>query len=173
MFRFWGWHHPTKHEDFQRRYGLAWLVSISSEIMASCVCPKSNRNENMQSIIFLLFYMGRKLISYPTERHRLKEFENRVLRSLHYLDQWEKTIHKRSFITFIFLQILPGWRNWRWWDLWGMQHRQERCIIHTDFWSKYLQRRNHSEDIGVGMTVILRWIFRQWYIQDVDWDHLA
>jgi hypothetical protein len=40
--------------------------------------------------------MGGNLVSYPKGRHRLKSFENRVLRRLQYLDPRGKKVTQQS-----------------------------------------------------------------------------
>jgi len=33
--------------------------------------------------------------------------------------------------------------------------------IHEKFWSQYLKEREHSEDLGVDVKMILRWILNK------------
>ena len=42
------------------------------------------------------------------------------------------------------------------WHLWG------RGEVHTWFWWGNLKERDHLEDSGVDVSIILRWIFRKW-----------
>ena len=44
--------------------------------------------------------------------------------------------------------------------------------MHTGFWCGKLREREHLEDLCVGGTVILKWVFRKWY-GGMDWIDLA
>jgi hypothetical protein len=48
--------------------------------------------------------------------------------------------------------------------------RGEAC---TGFWWGNLRKRDHLEDPGVDGRIILRWIFRKWDVEGVDWIELA
>jgi len=45
--------------------------------------------------------------------------------------------------------------------------------VHTGFWWGNLKERDHLEDQGVDMRIILRWIFRKWDGGGMDWIDLA
>jgi len=48
--------------------------------------------------------------------------------------------------------------------------RVEAC---TGFWWSNPRKRDHLEDRGVDGRIVLRWIFRKWYVGGVDWIELA
>jgi hypothetical protein len=45
--------------------------------------------------------------------------------------------------------------------------------VYTGFWLGNLRERYHLEDPGVNGRIILRWIFRNWDVGDMDWNYLA
>jgi len=51
--------------------------------------------------------------------------------------------------------------------LWG------RGEVHTGFLWENLRERDHLEDPGIDGRIILRWIFRQWDREYMDWTDLA
>jgi len=45
--------------------------------------------------------------------------------------------------------------------------------VHTGFLWGNLRERDHLEDPGIDGRIILRWIFRQWDREYMDWTDLA
>jgi len=45
--------------------------------------------------------------------------------------------------------------------------------VRTGFWWGDLRERDHSHDPGVNGMMILRWIYRKWYVGGVDWIEVA
>ena len=45
--------------------------------------------------------------------------------------------------------------------------------MYTGFWWGNLRERDHLEDPDVDGRIILRWIFRKWYVGGMDWIELA
>jgi hypothetical protein len=41
--------------------------------------------------------------------------------------------------------------------------------MHTGFWWGNLRERDHLEDPGIDGRIILRWIFRKWDGEGMDW----
>jgi len=39
-----------------------------------------------------------------------------------------------------------------------------RCEVYTGFWWGNLRERDNLEDPGLDGRIILRWIFRKWYV---------
>ena len=48
----------------------------------------------------------------------------------------------------------------------------ERREVHTGCWWGNLRDRDHLEDPGVDVRIILKWIFRKG-MRDMDWIYLA
>jgi hypothetical protein len=48
-----------------------------------------------------------------------------------------------------------------------------RGEIYTGFWWGTLRERDHLEDSGVGVRIILKWIFRKWDVGGMDWIELV
>jgi len=45
--------------------------------------------------------------------------------------------------------------------------------VYTGFWWGNLRERDHLGDPGVDGRIILRWIFRKWAVEGMDWIELA
>ena len=45
--------------------------------------------------------------------------------------------------------------------------------MYTGFWLENLRERDHLGDPGVDGRIILKWIFRNWYVKGIDWIELA
>jgi hypothetical protein len=43
-----------------------------------------------------------------------------------------------------------------------MWHVRETGEVHTAFWRGDLRERDHLEDLGVDVRIILNWIFKKW-----------
>jgi len=48
-----------------------------------------------------------------------------------------------------------------------------RGEVLTGFWWGKLRERDHLEDPGIGGRIILRWIFRKWNGEGIEWIDLA
>jgi hypothetical protein len=53
-----------------------------------------------------------------------------------------------------------------------MWHVWETGEVHTGFWWGDLRERDHLEDLGVDVRIILKWIFKKWD-RGIDWIDLA
>jgi len=43
-----------------------------------------------------------------------------------------------------------------------MWHGRGRGEVHRRFWWGNVRKRDHLEDMGVDMRIILKWIFKKW-----------
>jgi hypothetical protein len=90
------------------------------------------------------------------EEHRLRVFENRVLRRIfgpkrdELTGGWRKLHHEELrnlyFSPNIIGMIKPKRMRW-------VGH-----VVHTKFWLESLKRRDHMEDLGIDWRIILKWI---------------
>jgi hypothetical protein len=48
-----------------------------------------------------------------------------------------------------------------------------RGEAYTGFWWGNLRERDHLENPGIDRRIILRWIFRKWGCEGLDWIELA
>jgi hypothetical protein len=95
------------------------------------------------------------------EEHKLRVFENRVLREILVPEKGEdgswKNCIMMSFIACIFHLLSLGWLNQGkcggrdMWQAWG---RREEF---TGFWLEGPKARHHWEDLGVGGRITLSW----------------
>ena len=58
-------------------------------------------------------------------------------------------------------QILFGWSSQEEWDGQGLWHAWGRRQMPTRFWLRSLGERYNSEDTGVDLRMILKWIFQK------------
>jgi hypothetical protein len=48
-----------------------------------------------------------------------------------------------------------------------------RGEVHTGFWWEDLREGDHLEDPGIDGRIILKWIFKKWDDEGMDWIDLA
>jgi hypothetical protein len=55
----------------------------------------------------------------------------------------------------------------------GLNAVARKRNTHTKFWLGKLQGKDHSQDLGAYVKVILEWFFDKTVGEDVEWIHLA
>ena len=101
------------------------------------------------------------------EEHRLRVFENRVLRRIFGLrrdgvtGEWRK-LHNEElndlYCSPNIVRVIKS-RRMKWAGYWHVWRRGEVC---TRFWLGNRRERDHWGDQDVDVRIILRWIFRKW-----------
>jgi len=101
------------------------------------------------------------------EEHRLRMFENRVLRRIfgskrdEVIGEWRKLHYEELndlYCSSSIVQVIKSRRmSWV-----GHVARMEREDAYTGFWWGNLREPGHLEDPRVDGRIILRWIFRKW-----------
>jgi hypothetical protein len=103
------------------------------------------------------------------EKHRLRVFENRVLRKIfgpkrdNVTEAWRRLHEQQLYGLCSSSNIIWGikYRRMRWAG--RVTHgRQERCI--KGFCLGDLRESDHFEDIGIDGSVILQWNFKKWNV---------
>jgi hypothetical protein len=101
------------------------------------------------------------------EEHRLRVFENSVLRRIFGPKREEdgswRTLHNDAFHSLYsspnIVTVIKS-RRMRWggdmWHAWG------RGEVFTGFWLGDPRAKDHSEDLGIGGRIILRWTLGRW-----------
>ena len=100
---------------------------------------------------------------------RLRVFENRVLRGIfgpkrdEVTGEWRRLhneeLNDLNSSPYIFRGIKSRRMKWA-----GHVARMGRGEAYTGFWWGYLGDRDHLEDPDVDGRIILRWIFRKWFV---------
>jgi len=103
------------------------------------------------------------------EVRRLKVFENRVLRRIFGPNrneikiEWRKLHNEELNDLYSSPNIVRVIKSRRM-RLAGHVAGMGRGESHTGLWWRHLSERDHLEDSGVDGRIILRWIFRKWYV---------
>ena len=118
--------------------------------------------------LFFFFFYGCETWSVTLgEKHRLRVFENRVLRRIfgpsrdEVTGEWRK-LHNEElndlYSSPSIFRVIKS-RRMRWAG--HVAHMGERRL-YTGFWWGNLRKRDHLGDPGIDVRIILRWIFRKW-----------
>ena len=143
---------------------------MAQNLLSSSLLSKNIQIELYRTIILPVVLYGCETWSLTLrEEHRLRVFENRVLRRMfgpkrdEVTGEWRK-LHNDELTD---LYSLPNiiqvikLRRMRWAGHVACMGGGE---VHTGFWWGSLRERDHLEDQGIGGRIILRWVFRK---QDV------
>jgi len=96
--------------------------------------------------------MGARLGLTLWEEHRLRVFENRVLRRTLFRPKREEEGSRRKLNNDKIHSLYSSPNIGR--DIW---HAWGRGDVFTGFWLGGLKGRDHREDLGVGGRIALRW----------------
>jgi hypothetical protein len=101
------------------------------------------------------------------EEHRLRVFENRVLRRIFgpkrdEVTGWWRRLHNEelygAYSSLNIIRMIKS-RKMGWTDMWHLWKTRE---VHTGIWWGDLRERDYLEDLGVGGRMIVKWIFKKW-----------
>jgi hypothetical protein len=86
------------------------------------------------------------------EEHRLRVFEDRVLRRIFGPKRGEATGSGEDYIT----------RNLMTCEMEGHLERRVEREMHTGFWRGNLREGDHLGDPGIDGRIVLKWVFKKW-----------
>jgi hypothetical protein len=148
------------HEEVKSRINSGMLATIRFRVfLSSCVLSRNVRVKIYKTVILSFVLYGCETWSLMLrEEHRLRVFENRMLRIIfgpkrdEVTGEWRKLyneeLHNLYSSPDIIRQVV--WHAWE---------RREKC---TRFWWESLKERVRSEDQGVGGKMGSEWIFWDW-----------
>jgi len=137
-------------------------------LLSSSLLSKNLKIKIYRTIILPVALYGCETWSLTLrEEHRLRVFENRVLRRIFgsrrdkVTGVWRKIHNEELHDLYSFLNIVPLNRSRR--IRWaGHVARMGRREAYTGLWLGNLRERDHLKDPGVDGRIILRWNFRKW-----------
>jgi hypothetical protein len=130
--------------------------------LPSCLISKNLKIKIYKTVILPVVLYGCETLSLTLRKeHRLRVFENRVLRKIFGRKSeedgsWRK-LHNDELHSLYsspnIVKVIKS-RKMRWWDMW---HAWGRGEVLTGFWLGGPKVRDHWEDLGVGGRMTLSW----------------
>ena len=153
--------------------GNACYYSVQN-LLSSSLLSKNIKIKIHRTIIFPFALNGFETWLFTQrEEHRLRVFENRVLRGIFGLkrdgvtEEWRKLHNEvlNDLYTSPNIILMIKLRRMRWAGHVAHMGREE---VQTGFWWGSQRKRDHLEDPRMDGKIILRWIFRK-LDGDMDW----
>ena len=149
--------------------GNAYYHSVQN-LLSSSLLSKNLKMKIYRTIILLVVYGCETWLLTLREEHRLRVFENRVLRRLFRPEsdevrgEWRK-LHNEELNDLYsspnIVRVIIS-RRMRWA---GHVARVGERRAYAGFWWGNLRERDHLEDPGIDGKIILRWILRKWGVE--------
>ena len=155
---------------YHNRFYPHHFQSIINSILFFClpVCFPENKNIKMYRTKNLpVVLCGCETWSLTLRKeHRLRVLKSRVLRKIfgpkrdEITGEWRK-LHNVELRDQYCSPYFIGWIIQSQWDGRGMWHAWEKAEMHIGIWWGHVRGRDHLLDLGVGGSVILKWISKK------------
>ena len=156
-------------EKFKRRLksGNACYHSVQN-LLSSRLLSNNTKIKIYRATILLDILYGCETLSLTVrEEHRLRVFENRVLRRIFgpkrdkITGEWRK-LHNEElndlYSSPSIVWVIRLWKN----EIGGACSTHGQAEVYTGFLWGNLKERDHLEGLGIDVRIILRWILRKW-----------